>query len=285
MKLVIKTPSFAVYDDVLQAPAFDRIWQYVQREKYTWVHHQMWLKAWRLSDGSPLAGPVIYSDETTARIANQVEGPDALPPELVRDFVFPTGRHVDGLVETIAAHGADWTELIGRRGDDWVGFTVRAFLYPQGAGLSWHLDLGRYSGAYIYYAHPTWNVKWGGELMVADDADIADGEPGRAVFDPHDPTTSGIYQPDQTRRVGQHLDNAWENQKLMEIGTGRYVFPKPNRLVIVAPGCAHCINPLTAAAGDKVRATITGFFITPAGTRAPRAPGGGVTASGTKAPT
>ena len=39
------------------------------------------------------------------------------------------------------------------------------------------------------------------------------------------------------------------------------------------------------AAGDKVRATITGFFITPAGNRAPRAPGGGVTASGTKAPT
>ncbi len=40
----------------------------------------------------------------------------------------------------------------------------------------------------------------------------------------------------------------------MEMVTGRYVFPKPNRLVIVAPGCAHCINPLTTAAGDKVRA-------------------------------
>ncbi len=60
----------------------------------------------------------------------------------------------------------------------------------------------------------------------------------------------------------------------MDMGTGRYVFPKPNRLVIVAPGCAHRINPLTAAAGDKVRATITGIFITPAGTRAARAPGG-----------
>ncbi len=278
MKLVIKTPSFAVYDDVLQAPAFDRIWQYVQREKYTWVHHQMWLKAWRLSDGSPLAGPVIYSDETTARIANQSQGQDALPPELVRDFVFPTGRHVDGLVETIAAHGADWTELIGRRGNDWIGFTVRAFLYPQGAGLSWHLDLGRYSGAYIYYAHPAWNVKWGGELMVADAADAADiaaREPGGTAFDPHDPTTSSIYQRDETRRVGQHLDNTWENEKLMEMGTGRYVFPKPNRLVIVAPGCAHCINPLTAAAGDKVRATITGFFITP---------GGGAQSPDTKAP-
>ncbi len=67
--------------------------------------------------------------------------------------------------------------------------------------------------------------------------------------------------------------------------TGRYVFPKPNRLVIVAPGCAHCINPLTAAAGDKVRATIAGFFISPAENRAPRAPGGAVPAPDTQAPT
>ena len=71
----------------------------------------------------------------------------------------------------------------------------------------------------------------------------------------------------------------------MEMGTGRYVFPKPNRLVIVAPGCAHCINPLPAAAGDQVRATLAGFFITPAGNRAARAAGGAVPALDTKAPT
>lgn len=270
MKLVMKTPSFAVYDDVLNAPAFDRVWQYVQRESYTCVHHQMWLKAWRLSDGSPLAGPVIYSNETTARIANKCESQHALPPELVRNFVFPTGRHVDCLVETITEHGEDWADLVGRKDNDWVGFTMRAFLYPQGAGLSWHLDLGRYSGAYIYYAHPTWNVKWGGELMVAD---FAACPSGNNTFNPHDPKTSSIYQPDEAKRAGQHLDNAWENEKLMEMGTGRYVYPKPNRLVIVAPGCAHCINPLTAAAGDKVRATITGFFITPAENRTARAAG------------
>jgi len=265
VKLVLKTPSYAVYDDVLRAPAFDRIWQYVQRESYACVHNQMWLKAWRLSDGSPLAGPVIYSDETTACIANQCQSPSLLPVEMMRNFVYPTGRHIDSLVETIGAHGGDWTELIGQKGRDWGGFTLRAFLYPQGAGLSWHLDLGRYSGAYIYYAHPAWNVKWGGELMIAD---FVPHPPGSTAFDPHDPTTSSIYQPDERKRCGQHLDNAWENEKLMEMGTGRYIYPKPNRLVIVAPGCAHCINPLTAAAGDNVRATIAGFFITPAETRA-----------------
>ena len=239
----------------------------------------MWLKAWRLSDGSPLAGPVIYSCEATARIANKCESPGSLPPELVRTFVFPTGRHIDCLVETTTGHGGDWTNLIGRKDSDWVGFTMRAFLYPQGTGLSWHLDLGRYSGAYIYYALPAWNVKWGGELMVAD---MAVCPSGSRAFDPHDPATSGIYQPDGANRVGQHLDNAWKNEKLMEMGTGRYVFPKPNRRVIVAPGCAHCVNPLTAAAGDKVRASIAGFFIAPAEARMSRAAGGSVPAQGTK---
>ncbi len=71
----------------------------------------------------------------------------------------------------------------------------------------------------------------------------------------------------------------------MQMGTGCYVFPKPNRLVIVAPGRAHCINPLTAAAGDKVRATIAGFFITPVENCAAHAPGGGAPAPDTKAPT
>jgi hypothetical protein len=282
VELVIKTPSYSVYDGVLNAPAFDRVWQYVQRESYACVHNQMWLKAWRLSDGSPLAGPVIYSNEMTACLANKCESLDALPPELVRNFVYPTGRYIDGLVETITGHSRDWTELIGRSGTDWGGFTLRAFLYPQGAGLSWHLDLGRYSGAYIYYAHPTWNVKWGGELMIAD---LAACGPENKPFDPHDPTTSGIYQPDESRRAGQHLDNTWENEKLLELGTGRYVYPKPNRLVIVAPGCAHCINPLTAAAGDKVRATITGFFITPAKNRAACAATGAIPALDVKIPT
>jgi hypothetical protein len=48
---------------------------------------------------------------------------------------------------------------------------------------------------------------------------------------------------------------------------------------------AHCINPLTTPAGDKVRATITGVFITPAEHRVARAPGGGAQTPDTKTPT
>lgn len=273
---VTRTSSFAVYDDVLPPAEFQAVWEYMQRTNYTSVHQQMWAKTWRLCDGSPLAGPVLFSNETTARVANQVPQHMVLPPEMVQQCVFPTGRPIDQLFQTILQHGDDWSDLIGRQPQDWCGFTTRAFLYPQGTGLSWHLDLGRYSGAYIYYAHPNWNVKWGGELMIADD-------PARekmgAAFDPHDPSHTSIYHPDKTKRFGQHLENTWENKKLLETGTGRYVMPKPNRLVIVSLGCAHCINPVSAAAGDNVRATLTGFFIAPEAARAARASQGVVPAA------
>lgn len=265
---VMRTPAFAVYDDVLPAAEFAAVWEYMQRTNYASVHQQMWVKTWRLTDGAPLGGPVLFSNETTARVANRVPSHAALPEEMVRQSVFPTGQAIDPLLETITAQGPGWEDLIGAQDRDWCGFTARAYLYPQGAGLSWHLDLGRYSGAYIYYAHPHWNVKWGGELMIADDPNR---ERLGAAFDPHDPAQTSIYNPDKTKRFGQHLDNTWENKKLLETGTGRYIMPKPNRLVIVSLGCAHGINPVSIAAGDKVRASVTGFFIAPEAASAARA--------------
>ena len=108
----------------------------MQRTNYASVHQQMWVKTWRLCDGAPLAGPVLFSNETTARLANQVPGNVALPSEMVRHCVFPTGRPIDPLLETISDQGAGWGDLIGRKDRDWCGFTARAFLYPQGTGLS-----------------------------------------------------------------------------------------------------------------------------------------------------
>jgi len=265
---VTRTSSFAVYDDVLPPAEFQAVWEYMQRTNYSSVHQQMWVKTWRLCDGSPLAGPVLFSNETTARVANQVPSHMTLPEEMMRQCVYPTGRPIDPLLDTITDQGAGWDDLIGRKDLDWCGFTARSFLYPQGTGLSWHLDLGRYSGAFIYYAHPHWNVKWGGELMIADDP--ARDRLGEA-FDPHDPSCTSIYNPDKSKRFGQHLENTWENEKLLETGTGRYIMPKPNRLVIVSLGCAHSINPVSTAAGDKVRASVAGFFIAPEAARTQRA--------------
>lgn len=248
MRLTARGKGFLVYDEVLEAEAFDDLWLYMQRAQYCWVHAQGWLKAWRLTDGMPLGGPVSYSDQATAQALN---GRGWQPPP---GSCYPTGRHIDALIDVIAAGQADWGPLIGERGRDWLGFTAKPFLYPQGAGLSWHEDTNSYTGAFTYYAHPQWNVQWGGELMFTGAA-ATDRAAGQA----------SIYHRDPKVRSGQHLDNSLENARLMEQGLGQFVFPKPNRLVIVQTGVAHAVNPVTKAAGDRVRASVAGFFIaTPA---------------------
>ena len=119
----------------------------------------------------------------------------------------------------------------------------------MGTGLSWHCDAGPYTGAFIYYAHPTWNAQWGGELLVADgcgDYAQADREDGRR----------------------HRLDNARENEILLREGTGRYVMPKPNRLVYLQGGTPHRIMPVLPAAGQNPRVSVAGFFVKPEGVEA-----------------
>jgi len=43
-----------------------------------------------------------------------------------------------------------------------------------------------------------------------------------------------------------------------------YIMPKPNKLVIITSGIIHSIKKVKEAAGDRVRASITGFFQDPA---------------------
>lgn len=248
MRLTAGGKGFLVYDDVLDRDAFQNLWLFMQRTQYCWVHAQGWLKAWRLTDGMPLGGPVSYSDSGTAMALNPTGG---TPPN---ESVYPTGRHIDPLLSLIDEGHEGWSGLIGRRGEAWSGFTAKPFLYPQGTGLSWHEDTDSYTGAFTYYAHPEWNVSWGGELMFTSD-----------VCGERESIDASTYDPNPAARTGQHLDNSRENARLMEQGLGSFVFPKPNRLVIVQTGVAHAVNPVTKAAGDNVRASIAGFFIaTPA---------------------
>lgn len=259
MKLTMSRPAFAVYDDFLPPDVFARVWDYVQREDYQWVHHQQWLKAWRLQDGAPMIGPLIFSDETTARVANGYpinKQPGEAP---FQPLTYPTREDLDLFIDAFMHGGGGWLDVIGEHGKDWLGFTTRCFVYPQGTGLSWHEDSVIYSGAYIYYAHPEWNVLWGGELMLADDS-LAEGY---EAPDGQDENDVSIYHADRSMRVGQHLDISRTNAKLLDVGLGYYLQPKPNRLVVLKRYASHNLNPVTRAAGDHTRASITGFFIMP----------------------
>jgi len=60
---------------------------------------------------------------------------------------------------------------------------------------------------------------------------------------------------------GSGLDNRAESELLLNCGTGRYIVPKPNRLVVIKAGTPHAINHVHTAVGSNVRCSIAGFFL------------------------
>src|SRR5258707_4198742 len=112
--------------------------------------------------------------------------------------------------------------------DAWTGFSQSAWTYLPDAGLEWHSDTGWLAG-YIYYAHPAWKSSWGGELLVAGGTPQGASDPRAAV------------------------------EAVCQTG-GVFVYPRPNRLVLLRGGTLHCIKKVEAATGRAVRASVSGFF-------------------------
>ena len=237
MELVYASKQFSVFDNVLSEQEFQHVWSYVQTEDYQVVHRYKWQKVYRLSDGLPLEGSPVFSEPLPG-----------VEPDKIR--VFPTNTGIDVLFKRLLDNAHLFVEWIGKKGEQWHILSGKSFLYPNGSGLSWHNDRFGRTGSFSYYAHPHWNVQWGGELLVADDTvkDIRLPQPER-------------YGSDQQKLVGSQLDNTYENERLMELGVGQYVLPKPNRLVVIGGGNLHRING-SESAGTHVRCSISGFFMT-----------------------
>ena len=206
---------------------------------FKYVHAQKWVKAFRLTDGQPLWGPVYLSD--------------AYEPDM-QSKIYPSGQGIDLIIEAVKKLVPSCVDLIGEQYKDWAYFFARPYLYPANTGLSWHRDNENHAcGAFTYYAHPTWNPQWGGEFLLAP-------YETRNVCYPK----SALYNT-ESRYLGSALDNSFEQQVLLEHSVGTYIVPKPNRLIIMTSGIIHSIKKVDPAAGDHVRATIQGFFQDPAG--------------------
>lgn len=149
----------------------------------------------------------------------------------------PFNLPLDNVAKKIEQAGADNPELIKPFED----VVYRNYLYPRGCKLSWHDDSTVYCGAATYYTHPKWGSTWGGELMVAEVPPLASAYP------------KGVNKP--------HMDHQWEDDYINIFGMGQYVVPKPNRLVIMAPGVYHAINRVDADAGDHPRCSVVGFYL------------------------
>jgi hypothetical protein len=225
----LKAPGLLVLDDVLDEDAWSEIWTYFQFEDLAPTTRTD--GAWRLEDGGVLAGPDFHA------ASPWLEGgrSEALE-EVFGEALHPTGAPPDYLLEVLVA--------LAERGElepvqaEWEHIVGRAYVYPAGSALSWHRDdHDSFAGAFVYYAHPEWNVQWGGELFVAD------------VEDP-------LALPVTPFR----FENRAYSEALLERGLGRYIAPKPNRLVVLGAQ-HHRVAPVSAAAGRAVRASLAGFFV------------------------
>jgi hypothetical protein len=245
MKPLYETRSFAVFDDVLRRSEFEELWRHYQQVPLTPVNRIDY--AWRLEDGEPFSS-----------------SPFSLVPGLVwrltgkrrpkHPTLFPTGTPWDHLLRWIDKNARVFAPWIGSIGTDWFRVEGRAYVYPPNASLAWHSDdTKRYSGAFVYYAHPEWNMAWGGELLVAEER------------------AQRRLRKQKVRRPDR-FDNRAYSEWLMAVGVGHYIAPKPNRLVLIGSN-AHSIVPVRPAAGTHVRASLAGFFVRLPET--PSAPTGG----------
>lgn len=245
MRTTHLSASAIVIDDFLSTDMFASTWAYIQSEDYTSVFSEVEAilsqdrslafrrggainrrnKVWRLSDGEPLRGKTV-AFARDGRHQSELQPCDAL------------SMFVDSLIGS--AHL--FQTCLESQVPDWTRLTATPLLYPAGTALSWHSDGRGRNGAFIFYAHPRWNVQWGGELLVADNP-------------PYEITTA--YEASGSN---PWLDNNIENELLLKVGIGRYVQPTPNRLVIIGAGMHHCVSHVNAAAGNNVRCTISGFF-------------------------
>ena len=222
--LTLDHPRFRVIDDFLDEEAWTAVWTHFQFVDLLPVTRSS--GAWKLDDGVPLGGhELIWSGRD----------PEA----------GSSGTPIDRVVEQLLAQPDLFEGLLA---GDWDRVSARPYVYPHGTALSWHVDDHElYAGAFIYYAHPRWNAHWGGELLLAE------------LPEPEDEDD----EPDEELPImAYRFETEAYSERLLEVGAGSFVMPKPNRMVVLA-GAPHMIARVSPAAGQEVRASVSGFFLRP----------------------
>lgn len=214
--------ALRIVDDLLDEESWTEVWTMFQFADLRPVTRTA--GAWKLDDGQAFGGDEVVTPAREAELGEPGADPST----------YPSGTALDRVLEAVLAEAEASAHLIGT---DWAHLTARPYVYPAGAGLSWHVDDSElYDGAFVYYAHPHWNAHWGGELLVAEGA------------------------PEDMPIMAHRFDDEGFSAALMEVGGGRFVAPRPNRLVLLG-GAPHMVQPVRAAAGSAVRASVSGFFL------------------------
>jgi Rps23 Pro-64 3,4-dihydroxylase Tpa1-like proline 4-hydroxylase len=231
-RLVFESDQVAVFDDFLDRSVFLKVLGYCGGDQYQAVHTHGWRKAWRINDGSPLQGGTVCA------------GSSELLQEASPRTRYPIGADIDLFIEQLLSVLPEVQKIVGSQGHDWSTFTASTWIYPAGSSLSLHQDGYRYSGAFAYFAHRSWNIHWGGCLLVLD------------------PKTSKVDSGSETAADSSlaWLDDTIENNRLWDPGLAQCIFPKPNRLVFISPHAEHLLSRVDSNSGHRARISISGFF-------------------------
>jgi hypothetical protein len=234
-RVTVQNESFTVLDDVLGPEERDALWNYFQLQPFQRIDALGMQGQWPLEDSGVLRGPTIGWDR-------------------LWDAQYPTKTPIDPLMKAVFDCVAQFAGAVGNPGEHWKAFSAFAMICVAGQGRMWHRDGDDDTGSWVYYAHPEWNVEWGGELFLAPDAKV--------------PAEFGVYLHRLLPMADHpspppwksHLDNEDANRWLMERAMGAFVAPKPNRMVILKGDTPRSMAKIRASAGRHVHASVGGLF-------------------------
>jgi 2OG-Fe(II) oxygenase superfamily len=226
----LATEWCVVIDDFLPQRLFAEVLRFCNAADYAYVHGAKVQKVWRLHDGLPLRGETYRHQPAQGRPKLRPDGSTA-----------PLDQFVEAVLGAMDRVG----DIVGHPVRDWQEMTLAPWVYPAGAGLSLHQDVGRlargmsYTGSYTYYVNPTWNLHWGGWLMVFE---------------------GGSQPPDGPGLSPPWLDDGAEDALVREQSVATAVLPTPNRIVFISPKAPHMITRVDQNAGSHARVSLAGFL-------------------------
>ncbi|MDX2074577.1 MAG: GlcNAc-transferase family protein [Alphaproteobacteria bacterium] len=237
---VFESRAGVVYDNFLPDDVYEKLRSYAVTTDYEHINTKGKIsRAWHVHDGFPLRSVLngfYHHDKSTIPVPK--------PPH-----IYPTATEFDRFMEYMLEFGPQVERYTGKPGEGWKTFSVTAWIYPPGTGLSMHDDgSGVYAGAYAFFLNNTWRAHWGGLLVMMDDVANDSIHAHRRTVD----------QSEYHRQKWLHVNNS--DDLMVEHGLARCIFPKGNRMVFIANDAYHMVTRVNEAAGDNYRLSLAGFF-------------------------
>lgn len=213
MQLSASTSDFVVFDDVLTSGGFHELQVKLRGLDYTRHSTTVVNPEWRLEDGRQLMGPRfgLQGDDAISSLSSEFS--DALSEITLHDEV---------------------RRLIGDIGTDRSAVSAAAWVYPRGTTLTMHTDGRTVAGAYAFYLHDYWPIRWGGWLVVM-----------------HARDTDFDLAVSEERALAAHIP---------DYSLGDLIIPRPNRISILSAEARHLISRIDETAGENLRVSLSGGF-------------------------